>query len=173
MSVKTPRSSPPGGRQGKAGVPAGRGWWWAAGQVVLMGVVAAAGWLLPGERAAAWAGWPAVVAGALGLAGAIVGVAGAAGLRGGRTIFPEPPEGAGLVETGIYRHIRHPLYLSLILLALAWGCWRHSPWCLLAGAVLAGFLDLKATAEERRLCRRFAAYPAYQERTWRFLPGLW
>jgi protein-S-isoprenylcysteine O-methyltransferase Ste14 len=118
----------------------------------------------------AWTGW---IAGALLLAGSLVGIAGAVCLRGNRTIFPEPRAGSSLIETGIYRHIRHPLYLSVILLSLAWGCWRHSLWCMLVCSVLAVFLVVKAASEERRLCRRFPGYPAYQQRTARFLPGVW
>ena len=127
----------------------------------------------PGRWPPPWARWSAWSAGVLFLAGALVGIAGALSLRGSRTIFPEPPEGAVLIQTGIYRHLRHPLYLSVILLAVAWGCWRHSFWCLLASAVLAGFLAAKSRGEERRLCRRFPGYPAYQRRTARFLPGVW
>jgi protein-S-isoprenylcysteine O-methyltransferase Ste14 len=163
-------SPPPTAGPPARGTPGGRGGGWVAGQVVLMLAVWLSGWWLPGTWAARW---PAAVAGLLLVAGAGVGIAGAVRLHGGRTIFPEPPAGAVLVESGIYRHIRHPLYLSVVLLSLAWGWWRHSAPCLATAAVLAGYLIAKAAAEERRLCRRFPGYPAYQRRTARFIPGIW
>ena len=78
-----------------------------------------------------------------------------------------------LVTSGIYRHIRHPMYASL--LALAWGAQLQDP--TLAGAALAAvaslFLWLTARTDERECLAYFGpVYADYMQRTRRFVPGL-
>jgi len=78
-----------------------------------------------------------------------------------------------LVSDGIFRHLRHPMYASL--LALAWGAFFQSPsWaggCLVAAASL--FLLLTALADEKECLAYFGqAYADYMRRTRRFIPGL-
>jgi protein-S-isoprenylcysteine O-methyltransferase Ste14 len=76
-----------------------------------------------------------------------------------------------LVESGLYRYIRHPMYGSLIL--LLWGFYLKAPdW---PGSLLglAGTLMLiqAARVEERENVRAFGrAYRDYIRRTWMFLP---
>lgn len=78
-----------------------------------------------------------------------------------------------LVTTGIYRHIRHPLYSSLVL--LTWGIFfKYPSW---AGGALAavatGFLVLTAQADEAECIRFFGtAYSEYMHKTKRFIPYL-
>lgn len=78
-----------------------------------------------------------------------------------------------LVESGIYRWIRHPMYASL--LALAWGMYsRHADLRSLIPALLASyFLWRTALADERECVNYFGdAYRDYMRRTRRFLPWL-
>jgi len=78
-----------------------------------------------------------------------------------------------LVTTGIYKHIRHPMYASL--LALAWGAYfQHPTWIGTGIAVLASFfLLLTAKADEQECLAYFGpAYAEYMRRTRRFIPGL-
>ena len=76
-----------------------------------------------------------------------------------------------LVTRGIYRHVRHPLYSSLLF--LAWGVFLKRPGA--AGLALAAaatlFLGLTARRDEAE-CRSYfgAAYDAYAARTPGFLP---
>jgi len=78
---------------------------------------------------------------------------------------------SALVTTGIYRHIRHPLYSSLLL--LTWGIFFKAPsW---PGALLAFmatlFLVATARADEAECIRFFGpSYQAYMERTRMFVP---
>ena len=76
-----------------------------------------------------------------------------------------------LVTSGIYKHIRHPLYSSLLL--LAWGIFFKLP--SLAGGALAVFatvcLVLTARADEGECVRFFGSqYEAYMKTTRRFIP---
>ena len=78
-----------------------------------------------------------------------------------------------LVTTGIFSHIRHPMYASL--LALDWGVYFQYPsW---PGAALAGIASLSllltAKADENECLSYFGApYAAYMRRTRRFIPHL-
>ncbi len=81
--------------------------------------------------------------------------------------------GARLASTGIYRRVRHPMYTSVLLGALA--AWLADPnaWRLAAWMALLAVLVAKARREERYLLQRFPAYADYRARTWALLPGLW
>lgn len=111
---------------------------------------------------------------ALLIAGSAVGLAALAANRPGNfNIRPELKDRAQLVTHGIYRHLRHPMYLAVLLVMLAAvivdpGLWRGALWLALAGVLLA-----KARREERYLGERFAAYRDYAARTRRLLPGVY
>ena len=82
--------------------------------------------------------------------------------------------GHALVTDGIYRVIRHPSYLGLLINSLGWGLAFRS----LAGVLLAVSLVLpvlaRIGAEERMLRSEFGTeYEAYLSRTWRLFPGLY
>jgi protein-S-isoprenylcysteine O-methyltransferase Ste14 len=76
------------------------------------------------------------------------------------------------VTTGIYRLIRHPSYLGLLLTALGWAF----GFCSGVGLLLLALLLLlrRIHAEERLLELQFGEeYRAYAKRTSRLLPGIY
>ena len=78
-----------------------------------------------------------------------------------------------LVSTGAYRHIRHPLYSSLLF--LAWGIFFKAPGWIGGLLALAATLLLVATAriEEEENARFFGpSYEEYRKRTKMFVPFL-
>jgi protein-S-isoprenylcysteine O-methyltransferase Ste14 len=80
-----------------------------------------------------------------------------------------------LVTTGLYRRIRHPMYLALFLhslgLALAVPNWVAGPSYGVAFGVL---FALRVGAEERMMMEEFGKdYEAYRTRTKRLVPGVW
>jgi protein-S-isoprenylcysteine O-methyltransferase Ste14 len=85
-------------------------------------------------------------------------------------ITPEPNASAGLVDSGIYHSIRHPIYTGV--LSICWGMavghGHIAP--LLIAAVLTVFFTYKSLFEETLLRSRYPAYAAYMTRTGRFLP---
>jgi protein-S-isoprenylcysteine O-methyltransferase Ste14 len=103
-----------------------------------------------------WLGW--LLAGG-GLAMVVWGVRSL-----GRSLTPgtEPLPDAPLVVSGAYAHVRHPIYLGIVLLlagyTLAWSNWTLA---LLTGAVALGYFEGKARAEERWLAARYPGYAAY------------
>jgi len=78
-----------------------------------------------------------------------------------------------LVENGLYRYIRHPMYSSLLF--LAWGAFLKHVTLLNSMLVLtvSGFIIVCARVEERENTRFFGeVYEKYMERTKMFVPGL-
>ena len=79
-----------------------------------------------------------------------------------------------LVTTGVYRHVRHPMYAAFFLWAIAQALllpnWIAGP----AGLVGFGTLfGLRVRREERMMEAMFGdAYRAYAARTWRVIPGV-
>jgi len=79
-----------------------------------------------------------------------------------------------LVTTGVYRHVRHPMYAAFFLWAVAQALllpnWIAGP------AGLVGFgtqFGLRVWREERMMEAAFGdAYRAYAARTWRVIPGV-
>jgi protein-S-isoprenylcysteine O-methyltransferase Ste14 len=78
-----------------------------------------------------------------------------------------------LVTTGIYRIIRHPSYVGLLLTALGWALAFRSGTGLLLVALLIPPLLSRIRSEERLLETQFGdEYRAYVRRTSRLLPGI-
>jgi protein-S-isoprenylcysteine O-methyltransferase Ste14 len=80
-----------------------------------------------------------------------------------------------LITQGVYRRIRHPMYLALALYSVGQALiipnWVAGPSNLIALAIL---LALRIRAEERMMVEGFAAeYAAYSIRTKRLIPGVW
>ena len=81
--------------------------------------------------------------------------------------------GHTLVTSGIYRIIRHPSYLGLLIGTLGWGLAFRSGVGVLLAALMIPPLAARIRAEERLLRTEFGAeYDAYRARTSRLIPGL-
>lgn len=106
-------------------------------------------------------------------ASALCGFAGTLALGRKLTPFPKPGAHAELVQHGIYRLIRHPLYTAVFCAAAGWSLVRGSWPALAASLVLAVFFDAKARREERWLREQFPDYDCYAQRVRRFIPGIY
>ncbi|OLV18364.1 methyltransferase family protein [Deinococcus marmoris] len=105
------------------------------------------------------------------LGGAVV-AGGGRGLGRNLSPLPEPLDTAQLVTTGLYAHVRHPIYSGLLALGLGWGILRGSWGALGWTAALAALFHFKSAREEKALLVRFPDYAAYCKRTKRFVPGV-
>lgn len=91
------------------------------------------------------------------------------------SITLEVRDGHQLVTEGIYRRIRHPMYLSLLVYslgqALALPNWVAG---LSYGVAFVLLTALRIGREERMMLEEFGAdYAGYMARTKRLFPGLW
>lgn len=152
-----------------------RGEGWVAGQLVLLMGVAVSGALsIPHPAFGGVLRGIAVAAGAALVA--VGGWASLAGLRGlGRnlTAVPRPRSDGQLVEHGVYRLVRHPIYAGIITGSVGWAFITTSPIALGFAALLAAWFDLKARREEWWLGEHYPGYAAYASRTRRFIPGVY
>lgn len=133
--------------------------WWVAAQLVLF-----AGWLAVVLSTSQPASTVRSVVGGLMIVLA-VGIMEAARRALGKNLtpYPQPRADATLVSTGVYAHVRHPIYTGVIL-ALAGAS-------LLAGSIAAGlvtgvflaFFTAKSSVEERALAINVPGYRAYRQ----------
>jgi protein-S-isoprenylcysteine O-methyltransferase Ste14 len=149
-----------------------RGEGWVVLQLVLMaGIVGTAftGVYWP-DRAEGVLTVLGLVATTLGLVLLAVSVA---SLGASLTMLPKPRDRGGLVQSGIYRVVRHPVYGAILVIATGWS-FVESPLGLIPTALLAVLFDFKARLEESWLEQRYPDYAGYRARTpHRFVPGLY
>ena len=82
--------------------------------------------------------------------------------------------GHELVMSGVYRVIRHPSYLGLLVNSLGWALAFRSGLGVVLSALLIPPLIARIHAEERLLRTQFGGeYDSYRNRTWRLIPGLY
>jgi protein-S-isoprenylcysteine O-methyltransferase Ste14 len=140
---------------------------WVIGQSIFLAAVAIAAPLWPGR-------WPLAINVSLGSAAflyaAWTGLYGVASLGRNRTPSPAPRADSSLVTTGIYAHLRHPLYAAMMAMGLGWACFWSSGIALVLAVGFLGFLHAKACFEEQLLCGKFPAYADYAFRIPRYLP---
>jgi protein-S-isoprenylcysteine O-methyltransferase Ste14 len=90
-------------------------------------------------------------------------------LRGSFSIMAEARE---LVTAGVYRLVRHPLYLAEEIAAIGVVMQFFSPWTAPILAVQIGFQLRRMRNEEVILAANFPEYLAYRKKTARILPGI-
>ena len=147
-----------------------KGGLWVLAQNLLTLAVLAVGPML-GNRT--WPrGWLALGA-ILFAIGAVFGVTGVRALGRRRTPYPKPIQDAPLVQSGVYRIVRHPLYSSLIFLSVGWSLFWSSWITLWVSLGLAVVLDAKSRREERWLHEKFTGYHSYRQRVRRFIPWIY
>jgi protein-S-isoprenylcysteine O-methyltransferase Ste14 len=108
----------------------------------------------------------AVVISAIGLIIVVLGK-----LSLGRS-FGLTPANRGIVSTGVYRFLRHPIYLGYVLTHMGFAIAFPADWNLVILIAADSALMMRAVCEEKTLALD-PAYRAYMQRVrWRVLPGV-
>jgi protein-S-isoprenylcysteine O-methyltransferase Ste14 len=107
------------------------------------------------------------------LKGAWLAVAGVLAFRRAETTVNPmaPQETQRVVEGGIYRYTRNPMYLGFAFALLGWAIWLAAPWALLGPVVFVAWMtSFQIRPEERALEARFgSAYRDYRSRVRRWI----
>ena len=117
-----------------------------------------------------------------------VTVAGAAVMVAGQTLFAvakreneffsstvriQTERGHRVCDTGLYRVVRHPGYLGMLMSQLAFPFVLGSYWALVPTLLAAALLVARTVLEDRFLMRELKGYSDYAARTkWRLVPGV-
>ena len=85
-------------------------------------------------------------------------------------ITPKPNARVGLVDSGIYGYIRHPLYSGVLLAAIGVAIGHGQAALMVIVLLLIVFFAVKARYEETLLRQIYPTYANYMTRTGRFIP---
>lgn len=86
--------------------------------------------------------------------------------------FPTPKENAVLLENGLYKFVRHPIYSGLLFLFFGLGFYKDSPYKLIISSFLLILFYFKTQYEENQLKKKFANYSVYKKKVGRFFPKI-
>ena len=84
--------------------------------------------------------------------------------------FPSPKSHAHLVQTGLYKYVRHPIYTGILIAFLFYGIYSGSFFRILITFMLFILFHFKTRYEEEQLRDRYSEYVNYQKKTGRFFP---
>ena len=86
------------------------------------------------------------------------------------TPFPTPKNNATLLENGLYKYMRHPIYTGIILLFIGFSIYQNSLYKLSITLLLVILFHFKSNYEEQCLEQKFPDYKIYKTKTGRFFP---
>ena len=102
--------------------------------------------------------------------GEAIAVASMASLGRSFSIFSEARE---LVTSGLYRFVRHPLYLGEMIAVWGYVLAWPAPWSFACALLFTALQSWRARVEERLLLAHHPPYATYRARTGFLLPRLW
>ncbi len=111
-----------------------------------------------------------IAGGVLFFIGFLISVIGILQLRSNLSPFPSPKPGAYLVDTGLYKYARHPIYTGIVGAGIGLGLATASGVRLGLALLLWGLFYLKSQYEEERMVQAYPEYEEYRIRTGRFFP---
>jgi protein-S-isoprenylcysteine O-methyltransferase Ste14 len=102
--------------------------------------------------------------------GGLINLIGLLTLRRAFTIMTEARE---LIERGIFRYVRHPLYCGHFVMFFGSLLLRLHIYTIFMFALFVWGQVIRARYEERKLLRAFPRYAVYRERVGMFFPRIW
>ncbi len=84
--------------------------------------------------------------------------------------FPSPKDSAVLVQHGIFKYVRHPIYIGILISCYGFAFYKANFFQIIIATLLLLLFIYKARYEERLLEKKFNDYSAYKKKTGMFLP---
>ena len=106
------------------------------------------------------------------IAGVIISLAALLTLNKSLSPFPTPKDSAELIQTGIYKYIRHPIYTGILIFTFGFSMYSENTLRLFIFVALLILFRFKAAYEEKLLQHKYADYTTYKQTTGMFLPGM-
>lgn len=103
------------------------------------------------------------------LAGIIISLASVIALNRNLS-FPTPKQNAELIQSGIYKYVRHPIYSGILFFTFGYSIYSENTLRLLVFFTLLILFRFKAAYEEKLLQDKYPNYAAYKKTTGMFLP---
>lgn len=117
--------------------------------------------------------WSSFITVTVGVVGVLIGLWAIITMKCKVNIFPDVLEKQKLYMSGPYRFIRHPMYLSVLLVAVAWVIERADIYTVLIFVMLCGDLLIKLHYEEQLLIQSFDGYDEYRNGSKKIIPFLY
>ena len=117
-------------------------------------------------------GWLQLAGLFLSVVGIIISLAAVLTLNKNLSPFPTPKQGAELIQSGIYKYIRHPIYSGILFFTFGFSMYSENTLRLLIFFTLLILFRFKAAYEEKLLQDKFPNYATYKKTTGMFLPGI-
>lgn len=93
-------------------------------------------------------------------------------IKGGFSPVIEKQENHELVTAGLYSVVRHPLYLSMLLLIIAAAIMLAAVWAWVFILLTFVGIIIRIREEEKFLLAELPGYQAYRQKTWCLIPGI-
>ena len=126
--------------------------------------------LVPSNQGWHFPPWIKVSLFAIATIGLFVAVIAILQLRKNLSPFPTPVSQGTLLQSGLYKNIRHPVYTGLLLFFFGYSIGEGSLYRFSIAFLLLLLFYFKSRYEEALLVEKFPDYRNYQKRSYRFFP---
>lgn len=106
--------------------------------------------------------------------GMFIGLSALSEMRNSKfSVFPQVRKGAEIVDTGIYKYVRHPMYLSVLMIAFSSTLNNLRLVPVLLFFTLVADLYYKIEHEEKSLIKNVKEYRQYMKNTSKLIPKIY
>ena len=113
--------------------------------------------------------WVQMVGMLLWIAGIITSLTALITLSRNLSPFPTPKPNSELIQSGIYKYVRHPIYSGILLFTLGFSLYSENTLRLVIFLLLLVLFRFKAVYEEKLLQNKFSDYEEYKNKTRMFI----
>jgi protein-S-isoprenylcysteine O-methyltransferase Ste14 len=150
-----------------------------AGYVLLQGILIGLilfgpqGFLLLPQSLGGWLPYLQALGAIICILGLLLSLIAALRLGKNLTPLPCPKDDSQLVQLGLYRFVRHPIYSGVLLVGFGWLLMYPHALILLYLIALIVFFEFKIKLEERWLLEKFPAYTEYCKKVKKLIPWIY